>query len=65
VRDRNTLEPAAAEKKRLISLIRDEGVLVGSEGVLGNVLKIRPPLVLSPEQAALAIAAVDRALARL
>jgi len=65
VRDRKTLEPAAAETKRLISLIRDEGVLVGSEGVLGNVLKIRPPLVLSAEQAALAVAAVDRALAKL
>lgn len=65
VRDRRTQEPAAAETKRLISLIRDEGVLVGSEGVLGNVLKIRPPLVLSPEQAAIAVGAVDRALARL
>jgi 4-aminobutyrate aminotransferase-like enzyme len=65
VRSRRTQEPAAAETKRLLSLIRDEGVLVGSEGVLGNVVKIRPPLVLSPEQAALAVAAIDRALARL
>ncbi|HKY94772.1 MAG TPA: aminotransferase class III-fold pyridoxal phosphate-dependent enzyme [Kiloniellales bacterium] len=65
VRDRRTQEPAAAETRRLISLIRDEGVLVGSEGVLGNVVKIRPPLVLSPEQAAMAVAAVDRALAKL
>ena len=65
VRDRATQEPAAAETKKLITLIRDEGVLVGSEGVLGNVVKIRPPMVLTPEQAALAVAAVDRALAKL
>lgn len=65
VRDRATLEPAASETKRLISLIRDEGLLVGSEGVLGNVLKIRPPLVFQPAHAAIAVAAIDRALARL
>ncbi len=63
--DRATLAPAPAETKRLISLIRDEGVLVGSEGVLGNVLKIRPPLAIRPEQAEVAVAATDRALAKL
>lgn len=65
VTDRKTLAPAAAETKRLTSLIRDEGVLVGSEGILGNVLKIRPPIVFSKENADIAVAAMDRALSKL
>ena len=63
VTDRKTLAPAAAETKRLLNLVRDEGVLVGSEGILGNVLKIRPPIVFSKEHAEIAVAAMDRALA--
>lgn len=65
VLDRKTLAPAPAETRRLISLIRDQGLLVGSEGVLGNVLKIRPPLVFRPAHADIAVAAIDRALAKL
>jgi 4-aminobutyrate aminotransferase-like enzyme len=65
VRDRRTLEPATQETTRLLSLIRDEGVLVGSEGRRGNILKIRPPIVFTAGHAALAVAAVDRALSRL
>jgi len=40
-------------------------VLVGGEGKLGNVLKIRPPIVFSRDHADLAVAALDRALAKL
>ncbi|MEO5621406.1 MAG: aminotransferase class III-fold pyridoxal phosphate-dependent enzyme [Cypionkella sp.] len=65
VRDRKTLEPAAAEAKRLVNLVREEGVLIGSEGVLGNILKLRPPVVLRPAQVDVAVAALERALARL
>jgi 4-aminobutyrate aminotransferase-like enzyme len=65
VRDRKTLEPAASEAKRLVNLVREEGVLIGSEGVLGNILKLRPPVVLQPAQVDVAVAALERALARL
>ena len=65
VRDRTTLEPAASEVPRLLNLIRDEGVLMGGEGKLGNVLKIRPPIVFKPEHADIAIAAVGRSLSKL
>jgi 4-aminobutyrate aminotransferase-like enzyme/Ser/Thr protein kinase RdoA (MazF antagonist) len=65
VRDPVTKEPAAAEATRLLSLLRDEGVLIGGEGKLGNVLKIRPPIVFTCGDADRAIAAVGRALARL
>lgn len=65
VRDRTTLEPADHETKRIANLMRDEGVFIGTEGVLGNVLKLRPPVVFRPEHADIVVAALDRVLARL
>ena len=65
VRDRSSKEPAAPETTRLLSLLRDEGVLIGGEGKHGNILKIRPPIMFSRGHADIAVAAVDRALARL
>lgn len=65
VTDRKTLAPAAEQTKRLLNLMRDEGVLIGSEGVLSNILKIRPPIVFTQEHADLAVAALDRALSKL
>jgi 4-aminobutyrate aminotransferase-like enzyme len=63
VRDRETREPAAAEAGRLRELLREDGVLLGTSGPHDNVIKIRPPLVFSPENAALLLDCFDRALA--
>lgn len=65
VRDRATLEPAGTETLRLMNLMRDEGVLTGNEGPHGNIIKIRPPLVMTQAQADIAVAAFDSALGRL
>lgn len=65
VRDRLTREPAPSETVRLLNLLRDEGVLIGGEGKAGNVLKIRPPIVFTRENADFAVVALDRALSRL
>lgn len=65
VRDCGSREPATAETRRLMHLMRDAGVLVGNEGRHGNVLKLRPPMVFGREHAALLLDALDRALARL
>lgn len=65
VADRGSLAPAQAETDRLIGLMRDEGVLAGSEGVHGNIVKMRPPLVFSAADCDFALAAVERALGRL
>jgi 4-aminobutyrate aminotransferase-like enzyme/Ser/Thr protein kinase RdoA (MazF antagonist) len=62
VRDRATQEPAKAETKRVINAMKEKGVLVGREGYLGNVLKIRPPMVFSPANADFLIAALDEAI---
>lgn len=65
VHDRTSKTPAGDVMHRLLNLIRDEGALVGGEGILGNVLKIRPPIVFSRDNADFAVAAIDRALDRL
>jgi 4-aminobutyrate aminotransferase-like enzyme len=45
--------------------MRDAGVLIGTEGPAGNVLKIRPPLAFGPEHIPLVLAALAAALAKL
>ena len=65
VRDRKTLEPAAAETKRVVNRMRDLGVLTATEGPHGNVLKLRPPICFTREQADMAVAVLDQALSEL
>jgi 4-aminobutyrate aminotransferase-like enzyme/Ser/Thr protein kinase RdoA (MazF antagonist) len=65
VRDRKTLEPAAPETRRVVNRMRDLGVLTASEGPHGNVLKLRPPICFTREQADMTVAAIDQALSEL
>ena len=44
-------EPDAAEASRIVNSLRDRGILIGASGPMGNVLKIRPPLPFSAENA--------------
>ena len=43
--------------------MRDRGVLIGSTGPRGNVLKIRPPLVIQEEEVDQLLEALDATLA--
>ncbi len=65
VKDRSTLEPATAEAPFVVNRMREEGILLGTDGPLHNVLKIRPPMPFSIDDADALAAALDRALARL
>ncbi len=51
VRDRLTLEPAAAETSYLVERLKDHGILVSTDGPLHNVIKIKPPLVFTEANA--------------
>ena len=51
VRDRVTLEPADVEARLIVNRLRDQGVLIGTDGLLHNVLKIRPPMPFNDENA--------------
>ncbi len=48
--------------KRIVNGLRDRGVLIGSEGPNGNVLKLRPPMPFRPEHADIVIAALTSTL---
>jgi 4-aminobutyrate aminotransferase-like enzyme len=65
VKDRATLEPAAAEASYVVERMRELGILLGTDGPLHNVVKIRPPMPFTVEDADLLVAALDRVLGEL
>ncbi|MCX5529759.1 aminotransferase class III-fold pyridoxal phosphate-dependent enzyme [Streptomyces sp. NBC_00006] len=60
--DRDTKEPDRALAKRVVEAAKRDGVLLSTDGPGDNVLKIKPPLVLSMEQARRAADVIERAL---
>jgi len=62
VSDRATRAPAREFTSRVVNRMRDKGVLLSACAKGHNVLKIRPPLVLSAEQAGMVIDVLDEAL---
>lgn len=62
VTDRDTKEPANEIARDLPDRMREEGILIGLSGRLGNVLKVRPPLVFSRENADFLVETLDRVL---
>lgn len=63
VRDRDSKAPATAETKRVVNAMRDRGVLLSRIGLHDNILKIRPPMPFSIENADLLVETLDRVLA--
>lgn len=57
--------PADVETRRLINLMRDNGVLISRIGRNSNILKMRPPLVFSTGDADHLLSVMDDALAAL
>ncbi|WP_138470026.1 aspartate aminotransferase family protein [Poseidonocella sp. HB161398] len=55
--------PDPALTVRVIDAMRDRGVLIGAAGRYGNTLKVRPPLCLGEDEAALFAEAFEAALA--
>jgi 4-aminobutyrate aminotransferase len=55
VKDQVKKTPAVDETRKVRDLCRERGLLIGSGGVKGNVLRIQPPLVITMEQ-------IDKAL---
>lgn len=63
VRDRETLEPAAQEASWIANRMREKGILISTDGPLHNVLKIKPPMVFSREDADRLVTTLDGILA--
>ena len=64
VSDRATRAPDRRLTSQVVNGMRDRGVLISACAMGHNVLKIRPPLVLSAEQAGLVIQALDESLSQ-
>jgi 4-aminobutyrate aminotransferase-like enzyme len=64
VRDASSREPATELAGDLVEALRCEGILLSTEGPGHNVLKIKPPLPFTTEDADELADAVDRYLAR-
>ena len=64
VRDRVTLEPAAAETHEICERLRERGAIVQPTGDAMNVLKIKPPLVIERRDVDWFLETLDGILAR-
>jgi 4-aminobutyrate aminotransferase-like enzyme/Ser/Thr protein kinase RdoA (MazF antagonist) len=62
VRNRETLEPAAEEASFVVNRLREEGILIGTDGVHHNVLKIRPPMPFNESDADSLVSTLERVL---
>ncbi len=65
VRNRQTLEPAAAEASFVANRMRDYGILLGTDGPFHNVVKIRPPMPFDESNADFLVATMRGVLAEL
>ena len=57
--------PDPATASRVVNRLKDKGFLTGAAGAYGNVVKIRPPLVFSGDDAGAFLAAFDETVAEL
>ena len=64
VRDRETLEPADRELTVIVEAMKEQGVLLSTEGPHHNVLKIKPPLVISRSECDFFLEKLDEVLVR-
>jgi len=64
VADRETRAPAVLQTLEVLEGAREMGVLVGKGGLEGNVLRIKPPMCITVEDAEFAVDVLDRAIAR-
>jgi alanine-glyoxylate transaminase/(R)-3-amino-2-methylpropionate-pyruvate transaminase len=62
VRDRVTKEPASIEAASVLELAKERGLLIGKGGLHGNVLRIKPPMCLTRNDADFLVDCLDEVL---
>lgn len=65
VTDRDSRTPASSPAGEVVNRMRDEGILIGTDGPDHNVLKIRPPMPFDSDDANQLVRTLDRVLAAL
>jgi len=63
VLNRETREPAPQQASYIVNLLRERGILTGTDGPYHNVIKLRPPLIFSQADADLFITTLYTVLA--
>jgi 4-aminobutyrate aminotransferase-like enzyme len=62
VTDRRTLDPAPQHADYVINRLKDHGILISTDGPLYNVLKMKPPIVFTEQNADDVVQALDKVL---
>lgn len=62
VKNRETKEPATEETARFVEECKNRGVLLGKGGLFGNVLRIKPPMCITKEDARFALSIFEKVL---
>jgi 4-aminobutyrate aminotransferase-like enzyme/Ser/Thr protein kinase RdoA (MazF antagonist) len=62
VSNRDTLQPATAQAQQMVNALRGQRILTNTDGPFNNVIKIKPPMVLSADDARMAVACMDEIL---
>jgi len=63
--DREARQPATLEARRLVNLMKEQGVLISKIGMDDNILKMRPPICFSRDNADFLLTNLDQAFSRL
>jgi 4-aminobutyrate aminotransferase-like enzyme len=62
VSDRRTLDPAPQHADYIINRMKDHGILISTDGPLHNVLKMKPPIVFTEQNADEVVMALGKVL---
>jgi len=62
VTNRETIELSAAHASYIINRAKDYGILLSTDGPLNNVIKLKPPIVFTNENADSVVHVLDRIL---
>ena len=62
VQDRSTKTPAPELASHIVNTLMHSGVLLSTDGPLHNVIKIKPPMVLTEEDVDMTIRTLDEVL---
>jgi ethanolamine-phosphate phospho-lyase len=62
VKNRETREPASTEAKKLVNGLLARNILLSVDGIHKNVIKIKPPMVITKEDVDVTLLAIDEVL---
>jgi ethanolamine-phosphate phospho-lyase len=63
VEDRKTLQPATEKAKLITDKMKELGILLSTDGPHNNVIKIKPPLVFTQDNAKFLVDSLSKLLA--